>query len=201
MSQSEVPSPVNFHLMQDALDWESTAMERPFRLDMFGMIAECIESRGIGNALELGSGPGFLARYLCDRVADISLTLLDFSEPMQILARTRLKDCVQNIRFVRRDFKSPEWTQDLGTFDCVVTTQAVHELRHKSRAKALHRRVKGDLDPGGVYLVCDHFYGPDAMSDGNLYMTPDEQVSCLSEAGFRAEVLLRKGSLQLVFAS
>jgi hypothetical protein len=38
------------------------------------------------------------------------------------------------------------------------------------------------------------------MQNDQLYMTPDEQVSCMQSAGFDTEVLLRKGSLQLIQA-
>lgn len=197
MVQLEVPSPIDFHLLQNAKDWESTAMDRPFRLDMFNEFTESFEANRFDNALELGSGPGFLAEYLCKRIPDISLTLLDFSDAMHELARERLKGCRQNIEFVCRDFKDPNWTRGLRRYACVFSNQAVHELRHKSFAKALHEQVKDVLADGGVYLVCDHFFGPAAMKNDQLYMTPEEQVSCIRSAGFNTEVLLQKGSMQL----
>lgn len=201
MVQLEVPSPVNFHLMQDAQDWESSAMNRPFRLEMFRKFADCFEKENFNRALELGSGPGFLAKFLCDRVADISLTLLDFSEAMHELAKERLKDCRQDIDFIRRDFSASDWAEGLEGFDCVFSNQAVHELRHKSRSGSFHQQVRKMLPDGGVYLVCDHFCGQGAMNNEQLYLTAEEQISCIETAGFRAEVLLRKGSLQLVRAT
>lgn len=200
MNQTEVPSSINFQLMQDAKDWEAAAMDRPFRLDMFEKFAECIAVERVTHALELGSGPGFLAKLLCDRIPDLELTLLDFSEAMHELAQERLKDCEQSILYERRDFKDPNWLDGLAGYDCVFTNQAVHELRHKSLAKELHTQVRRILPEGGIYLVCDHFFGQGAMQNEQLYMTADEQIQCLKEAGFDAQVLLRKGSLQLLRA-
>ncbi len=175
-------------------------MDRPFRLDMFNEFANSLKNDNVENALELGSGPGFLAEYLCDRISNISLTLLDFSDAMHVLAKERLKAYQQDIEFVCRDFKNPDWTRGLKTFDCIFSNQSIHELRHKSLAETLHGQVRSVLTEGGVYLVCDHFVGPGAMQNEELYMTPDEQISCLGAAGFKAEVLLQKGSMQIVRA-
>lgn len=175
-------------------------MARPFRLDMFKEFANSFKDDDIGNALELGSGPGFLAQYLCQRISKISLTLLDFSNAMHELAKERLRDCRQDIEFICRDFRDPDWTHDLGKFDCVFSNQSIHELRHKSLAVTLHKQVRSLLVEGGIYLVCDHFAGPGGMKNIELYMTPDEQISSLEVAGFKAEVLLQKGSMQIVRA-
>ena len=72
----------------------------------------------------------------------------------------------------------------LSRFDAVATMQAVHELRHKSRAEGLHRQARALLAPGGVYLVCDHYLGPDGMSNDQLYMTVSEQRECIERAGY-----------------
>jgi SAM-dependent methyltransferase len=200
MVQQEVPSPIDFTNLQEARHWARTAMDRPFRMDMFNEFAKSFQANRFENALELGSGPGFLAEYLCQRIPDIALTLLDFSEAMHELARERLAQFRQPIEFLRKDFKDPDWGCGMRRYSCVVSIQAVHELRHKSFARALHEQVKDVLVDGGVYLVCDHFFGPDGMQNDQLYMTPDEQVSCMQSAGFDTEVLLRKGSLQLIQA-
>jgi predicted methyltransferase len=82
-----------------------------------------------------------------------------------------------------------------------VTLQAVHELRHKRHALALHRAVKQVLVAGGTYLVCDHFYCPGGQSNDQLYMSVQEQRVCLQQAGFvRVEKILETGGLVLYIA-
>ena len=184
--------------MSDASEWEAAAMEkRPWRTQFFAKFADELLhlEPPVGRVLELGSGPGFLAIKLLSEFADLHMTLLDFSEAMHALARKRLGRMLNRVEFLVRDFKEPEWTQDLNGFDAVVTTQAVHELRHKRYAEQLHRQVMAVLRPGGTYLVCDHFLGPGGMTNDQLYMSAAEQRSAIEAAGYRSvrQVLLKGG--------
>lgn len=201
MNTDDVPSPIDLRLMRDAAEWEATAMsKRPWRMEFFRRMQEEIAAAvpPARRILELGSGPGFLAQYLLRNLPDVSYVMLDFSAAMHQLARRRLGVLAERAELIERDFKQPGWSERLGVFDCVVTIQAVHELRHKRYAPALHAAVKGLLSPGGRYLVCDHYFGPDAMQNDRLYMTVDEQRAALAKAGFRrAEELLRKGGMTL----
>jgi SAM-dependent methyltransferase len=199
MNDDDVPSLIDLRLMRDAREWEQTVMsKRPWRTEFFARMGGAIVSAAppAKRILELGSGPGFLAQHLLLTLGEVSYVMLDFSAAMHDLARRRLGALVGHVEFVERDFKNPGWHKGLGTFNCVVTVQAVHELRHKQHASALHAAVKGLLAPGGYYLVCDHYCGEGGMSNNKLYMTPDEQRNTLREAGFNTvEELLRKGGM------
>jgi SAM-dependent methyltransferase len=201
----EVPSPIDLRRVADARDWASTAMmKRPWRSEFFESFAAAIHAAplSIHRLLELGSGPGFLAAHLLKRLPSIEYVALDFSEPMHELAAERLGPLASRVKFVERNFKEPSWVDGLGIFDCVVTQQAVHELRHRSYAVTLHREVRTVLAPGGIYLVCDHFLGEGGMSNGELYMSAEEQRDCLLAAGFTEVVpLLQKGGLVLHHAT
>jgi predicted methyltransferase len=111
------------------------------------------------------------------------------------LAKQRLGQLVSRVEFVEGSFKDPLWSGRLTQFDAVVTHQAVHELRHKRYALDLHKQVKAILRPGASYLVCDHFFGPDGMSNDQLYMTVEEQKAAIESAGYQAvrQVLLKSG--------
>ena len=196
MNPQDVPSPIDLRLMEDAVEWERTAMQRPFREDFFAAIVERLKRRGRPelSILELGSGPGFFAAYLLTALPKARISLLDFSSAMQELAGKRLAPFGERVRFIHRNFKEPGWSDGLGTYDAVVTIQAVHELRHKRYAEALHRHVKGLLDEHGCYLVCDHYFGEDGQQNDQLYMSRAEQGTCLASAGYDvAEVMIRGG--------
>ena len=66
---ADVPSPPDFRVTADAREWAETAMANR-REDFFRAIADNISSPEKAadalSILELGSGPGFLARYLLD---------------------------------------------------------------------------------------------------------------------------------------
>jgi len=203
IEHADVPTPIDFLTMRDAQEWESKAMLRPYREDFFAAFAD--ELKAIGKPairiLELGSGPGFLAHHLLAKIPGAQLTLLDYSAAMHELARRRLIDNSGNVTFVERSFKEPGWEVGLGQFDAVITNQAVHELRHKRHAAALHAQVKDLLHVGGMYLAADHYYGEGAMQNDQLYMTLDEQRSCLESAGFSVSEILVKGGRALYRAT
>jgi SAM-dependent methyltransferase len=198
MTIPDVPSPIDLRQMSDACEWERTAYEkRPWRTDFFAMFADRLKplQPQVRYVLELGSGPGFLARHLLIELPDLRMILLDFSAAMHELARRRLGSLVNRVEFLSKNFKNSDWVEGLKDFDAVVTNQAVHELRHKRYAAELHRQVRTVLRPGGTYLVCDHFRGESGMSNGELYMTVAEQKAALELAGYASvrQVLLKGG--------
>ena len=186
MNEQDVPSPIDLRDPRDAQEWERTAQERSGRSEMLQAIGRELLAltKGDLTVLELGSGPGFLAAYLLDTLPAVRLTLLDFSAPMHDLARARLGPRATRVKFVERSFKQPGWSQGLGSFDAVITNQAVHELRHKRYAAALHAEAREVLNVGGLYLVSDHFFGDGGLPNDQLYMTAAEQWDALLSAGF-----------------
>lgn len=202
----DVPSPIDLCKMDDAREWaDSVLLKRPYRHEFFAAFASAISARSENapiRLLELGSGQGFLAEHLLAALPSIHYVALDFSAAMHQLAAERLGASAQRVEFVERSFRAPNWVDGLDPFHCVVTNQAVHELRHKRYAADLHRQARALLLTGGSYLVCDHYVGDGGMSNAQLYMTVEEQKSALLAAGFsNVELLLQKGGLVLHRAS
>lgn len=197
----DIPSPIDLRVLSDAREWEASALsKRPWRLEFFAAFASSISAAGVSNAhvLELGSGPGFLAEHLLAAQPLLQFVALDFSGAMHELATQRLGALAANVQFIERNFRAQDWSNGLGSFDFVVTNQAVHELRHKSYAVEFHRQVKPLLVCGGQYLVCDHFAGEGGMKNDQLYMSIAEQKGALAQAGFlKVEQLLVKGGMVL----
>jgi SAM-dependent methyltransferase len=199
----DVPSPIEFREMTEAREWAATAEQRPGRSEILNRITqEAARLTGRGDRiLELGSGPGFLAQRLLQRLPDAHYTALDFSRAMHELARARLEPWSAQVTFLERSFKSESWTEGLEPFQLVVTNQAVHELRHKRHAPRLHRQVLDVLAPEGSYLLSDHFNDPGGLENPELYMTRDEQMTALQDAGFASvERLAVAGTLVLHLA-
>ena len=109
---------------------------------------------------------------------------MDFSEPMLALSRERLA-AFPAASFVLASFKSEDWTRRVGgRFDCVVSMQAVHELRHQRHVPRLYEQVYQVLAVPGLILVCDHTPLDDSPKSIALYMTEKEQQQALADAGF-----------------
>jgi hypothetical protein len=107
---------------------------------------------------------------------------MDFSEPMLALSRERLA-AFPAASYVLGSFKSEDWTRRAGgRFDCVVSMQAVHELRHKRHAPRLYEQVYQALVVPGLFLVCDHVPFDDSSRSVALYMTEEEQQQALENA-------------------
>jgi SAM-dependent methyltransferase len=203
MDEEDVPSPIDLRDPEDAREWERTAPSRPGRGEIFEAFAR--ELRALGQrplaVLELGSGPGFLGAYLLDAIPALALTLLDFSAAMHDLAGARLGEYSDRVTYVERDFRQLGWWVGLGLFDAAVTNQAVHELRHKRHAAALHAAVKAVLKPGAPYLVCDHCYSQ-GFGNERLNMTLVEHRDALCEAGFsEATLVAAAGTLAMYRAT
>ncbi len=201
LSHDDVPSPIDFNRMEDAVQWMKEAnVKRPFRYDFFQAIETVIRNKNApeNKVLELGAGPGFLAEYLLSKLPDVTLDLFDFSPAMHELSSQRLVPWKNKCRWLEGDFKQRGWNNHVAEYDFVVTIQSVHELRHKRHATELHKSVLRLLSTNGIYLMCDHYVGEEGMSDQELFMTPGEHIDSLAEAGFGSvEMMLRKSGLIL----
>lgn len=187
---TDVPYGEDFHDAAAAVAWADAAnRKRPWRTTIFERFVSLVNAslKADVRVLELGSGPGFLAEQIlehCPRVGQY--TLLDFSESMLAQSRLRLEPYGERARFLQADFKTATWTTaDGGSFDFVLSLQAVHELRHKRHAPQLYGQVASVLEPGGELLVCDHLpEGAPSPLHRVLYMSPDENIAALNGAGF-----------------
>jgi SAM-dependent methyltransferase len=198
-SPDDVPSPIDLRTMSAARDWAATAMEkRPCREEIFNIIIQTIRTQSIDDpsVLDLGSGPGFFARRLLEAIPSARYAGLDFSPAMHALARERLGPTANRARLLETDFKLPEWSDGLGTFDAIVAIQSVHELRHKGHAPSFYRSARTLLGSSGILLVCDHLVGEGGMDNRELYMTLEEHESALSAGGFEdIRLVLHKSGL------
>lgn len=185
--EHDVPYAEDWHSVEEAAAWaEAADKKRPWRSQFRDVIAEQVATlRPAALVLELGSGPGFLAERILDRRAQLaSYTLADFSAPMLAMSRERLVR-FSAASFVCADFKSDGWVERVGgPFDCVVSMQAIHELRHKRHAPRLYKQIYGVMAASGLVLICDHIPLDDSPRSMSLYMPEQEQLRALSNAGF-----------------
>lgn len=184
----DVPSPIDLKKYQDAKQWELTAnLKRPWRYNFFDYYAQKI-AQGTDaqlQILELGLGPGFLGKYLLERLPHIQYTAFDFSEVMHTLALQKLSpNESQRVTYLLGDFKQANWQKSLEKFDYIIIHQALHELRHKTYAFDFHQVVMNLLKPKATYFVCDHLFAEDAMQNNELYMSKTEHLKFFQDAGF-----------------
>lgn len=159
---------------------------RPWRAQVRDHIAARVATLAPrARVLELGSGPGLLAQRVLQGSPGLeTYTLLDFSEAMLALSRERLSG-IPAASFVRASFKSDDWPRQVnGRFDCVLSMQAIHELRHKRHAKRVYGQAYDVLTDRGTIMICDHTPLDDSAKSAALYMSQAEQQAALLAAGF-----------------
>jgi SAM-dependent methyltransferase len=206
MRVKEVPSDHDFFDPAYVKQWtESIARYRPERRQLFKAFAAEIGKikRRTLSALELGSGPGFLAEALLENCSISRYALVDFSPHMLELSRRRLERFIDKTIFFQRDFKKKEWIDGIPAgFDLIVSLQAVHELRHASRIPRLYAQLNELLLPGGTILICDHVNSPLPGHHREAhFMTVAEHLSTFKEAGFvRAREICPAADLSLMAA-
>jgi SAM-dependent methyltransferase len=182
----DLPILVDFRDPATARTWiEETRIKRPYRPRFFAAFCAALASRPKPRILELGSGPGQLAREILTRCDVAAYTALDFSPAMHEIAAETLGELSGRVTFVIRDFREPAWADGLGPFDAVVTLQAAHETRHKRHLVPLLERARTVLVPGGVLLYADHYLTPETKLPG-LMPARDDQPLALERAGFTA---------------
>ncbi|CAN5169123.1 hypothetical protein BH11MYX1_BH11MYX1_38220 [soil metagenome] len=181
---ADVPIRVDFRDRASALTWiEETRRKRPYRPRFFAAFCAALASRRNLRILELGSGPGQLAREILSRCDVRAYFALDFSWVMHDLAAEELGDLSSKVTFVTRDFREPAWALGLGAFDAVVTMQAAHETRHKRHLIPLLERARTVIIPGGVLLYADHFLTAETTLPALTPARADQPIA-LERAGF-----------------
>jgi SAM-dependent methyltransferase len=197
--RAEVPSPIDFHDLAQARSWvDDTVTRRPCRPRFFEAFSVALSTyfEQPFSVAELGSGPGHLAKAVLAQCNVAAYAAVDFSNAMHTIAREHLGQAASAIRFVLADFRESNWAGPIASVDAVITMQAAHEVRHKSRLPALFRQIRDVVRPGGLFLFCDHYAETGSTKNSELFLSSDEQPILLAEAGFSEVVrLLDEGGM------
>ena len=110
---------------------------------------------GAKNIVDLGAGSGLLTQLLRHRFPEAGIHLIDFSEPMLTLARTRLGEDPL-ITYQQADYVTETLPQNLCA---VASSLSIHHLDDSDK-RAIFRRIYAALRPRGVFVNADHVAGP-----------------------------------------
>lgn len=131
------------------------ADEFPHRLEGEAVLLEHVPL-DVGRVLDLGTGDGRLTAMLREGRPEMAATGLDFSALMLERARERFGEN-KRIELIEHDLSRP--LPDLGRFDAVVSSFAIHHLEHE-RKRELYAEVLDLLEPGGVFANFEHVASP-----------------------------------------
>ncbi|MGA3061219.1 MAG: class I SAM-dependent methyltransferase [Candidatus Bathyarchaeia archaeon] len=108
--------------------------------------------------LDLGTGDGRLLSLVKLNRPEAEGIALDFSEPMLEQARKRFAHD-KRVTVMKHDFSFPLPSKQLGCFDAVVSSLAIHHLTHQ-RKKQLYQEVFDRLNPKGIFCNLEHVSSP-----------------------------------------
>lgn len=155
-----------FHDAAFVQAWADRFVPTAPRLALFDMILDQVrglQTRG-ANVLELGIGPGYMARHILERDEEVRYEGLDFSEVFFEVARRTLGPLSERVSLTRADLTDPSWPARLvRPPKAIISTWALHDLGGEQAVANVYARCYEILPPGGV-LVNGDFIKPDGAT-------------------------------------
>ena len=123
--------------------------------------------------LDLGTGDGRLMALALLARPEASGVALDYSKPMLEKAAARF-GTDKRVQIVEHNLEEP--LPDLGRFDAVISSFAIHHLEHE-RKRAIYEEVWTRLEPGGVFCNLEHVASPSERLHVRFYEAMDIPLS------------------------
>ncbi len=177
-----------FHDAEFVRNWANRFVPTAPRLQLFDLILDQINrlEKDRAHVLELGTGPGYMARHILERNDQITFEALDFSDVFMDVARETLGALASRVTFTNADLMTQDWPEKLSTQpDAVISTWALHDLGGPQPIAKVYARCFETLPPGGLMANGD-FIKPEgtdwAFEAGRFEI--DRHLEFLRTAGF-----------------
>ena len=193
----EQPTKSEWQTVNHALAYLARADKLPHRTEGEKALLEQIPATA-KRVLDLGTGDGRLLALVKLQNPNVEGMALDFSDPMLLQAKKRFINDKQ-VKVVKHDFSLPLPAANLGCFDAVVSSLAIHHLTDP-RKKKLYTEAFELLNPKGVFCNLEHVssptqnvhikfldaigWTPESEDPSNKLMDVETQLQWLRKIGF-----------------
>ena len=155
-----------FHDLEFVQGWANRFVPTPPRLQLFDLILGQIEQvcKPDAHVLELGTGPGYMARHILERNSHVTYEALDFSDAFIDVARQTIGGLTNRVVFTNADLMAQDWPDKLSRKpDAIISTWALHDLGGQEPVAHVYARCHEVLRDGGL-LANGDFIKPDGTS-------------------------------------
>jgi ubiquinone/menaquinone biosynthesis C-methylase UbiE len=106
------------------------------------------------NILDLGAGTGALTERLLRVFSKAHIVCLDGSSEALTVAQDRLDRFSTRVTYCERDFSDKEWNNNLGKFNVIISSLAIHHLDGQAK-RDLYQQISYMLFDNGCFLNGD----------------------------------------------
>jgi SAM-dependent methyltransferase len=191
-----------FHDADFVQGWADRFVPSPPRLALFDMILDQIQRLPASdpNVLELGLGPGYMARHILEHQQTLHYEALDFSTVFFEVAKRTLGRLESRVTFINADLMDQSWPTRLSRSpQAIISTWALHDLGSQQAVADVYARCFETLPKGGI-LVNGDFVKPDGTAwdyeAGRFEIA--RHLELLQQAGFANPISLLHFEPELV---
>ena len=155
-----------FHDAEFVRGWADRFVPTEPRIQLFDMILAEISKPSIpsDHIVELGIGPGYMARHILERNDQITYEGVDFSEAMFDIARETIGENMGRVVLTSADLLDQKWPSALSRkVGAIISTWALHDLGSQQAVSDVYARCYETLPKGGV-LVNGDFIKPEGTT-------------------------------------
>ena len=191
-----------FHDANFVQAWSDRFVPTAPRVALFDLILAQIGKPDIPNrhVLELGLGPGYMARHILEADPVVTYEGLDFSEVFFEVAKKTIGASMPRVRLTKADLMDQTWPATLSRQPgAIVSTWALHDLGSRQAVADVYARCFEILPAGGV-LINGDFIKPDGTTwdyEAGRFET-DLHLTFMREAGFSNPVVLDRYEINLI---
>ena len=158
MKNNIVGADHEFHDKEFALGWAQRFLPTAERVALFNIILSELKALipKKGRVVELGIGPGYLAKYLLEAMSAVEYHGIDFSRAMIDIARNRLSNYSKRITYTQVDLVQDDWEKMVDKpINAIVSTWALHDLGSQENVNTVYEKSSKAIDNKGILLNGD----------------------------------------------